>query len=63
MHDVRSRYADAVHLYVEASRSMVRVAEDRNDAHLLTAQQMSEQAAGILLEVGDRLWPGEIKPN
>jgi len=63
MEQVRSRYADAVRLYVDASQSMVVVAEDRNDAHLLTAQQMSEQASGILLEVGERLWPGEIKPN
>ena len=42
---------------------MIKVAQDRNDAHLLKAQQMSEQASGILLEVGERLWPGEIKPN
>ena len=63
MQQVRSRYADAVNLFAEASQTMVKVAQDRNDTHLLTAQQMSEQAAGMLLEVGDRLWPGEIKPN
>lgn len=63
MQAVRGRYAEAVRLFAEASRTMVKVAEDSSDAHLLTAQQMSEQAAGILLEVGDRLWPGEIKPN
>ncbi len=63
MQEVRGRYADAVRLFAEASQTMVKVAEDRSDTHLLTAQQMSEQAAGILLEVGDRLWPGEIKPN
>jgi hypothetical protein len=63
MQDVRSRYADAVHLFAEASQTMVKVADDRDDAHLVSAQQMSEQAAGMLLEVGDRLWPGEIKPN
>jgi hypothetical protein len=63
MAGVRSRYAEAVRLYAEASRAMVKVAEDHDDSHLLTAQQMSEQAAGMLLEVGDQLWPGEIKPN
>jgi hypothetical protein len=24
---------------------------------------MSEDASGILLEVGEQLWPGEHKPN
>jgi len=63
MQDVRGRYAEAVRLLGDASVTMVRVAEDGSDTHLLTAQEMSEQAAGMLLEVGDRLWPGEIKPN
>jgi hypothetical protein len=63
MQAVRSRYAEAVRLFSEASQTMVRVTEDGNEVHLLTAQQMSEQAAGMLLEVGDQLWPGEIKPN
>ena len=27
------------------------------------SQEMSERASGILLEVGEQLWPGEIKPN
>ena len=63
MQAVHSQYADAVRLFTDASETMAKVAEDGNDTHLLTAQQMSAQAAGILLEVGDRLWPGEIKPN
>lgn len=63
MQEVHSQYADAVRLFTDASETMVKVAEDGNDTHLLTAQQMSAQAAGMLLEVGDRLWPGEIKPN
>jgi hypothetical protein len=63
MQETRSRYASALQLYTEASLEMVKVAQDGNDAHLLKAQEMSEQASGILLEVGEQLWPGEIKPN
>lgn len=63
MHDTRSRYAGALQLYRQASQEMIKVAQDGNDAHLLKAQEMSEQASGILLEVGEQLWPGEIKPN
>lgn len=63
MQDTRSRYVGALQLYRQASQEMIKVAQDGNDAHLLKAQEMSEQASGILLEVGDQLWPGEIKPN
>jgi hypothetical protein len=63
MHEVRSRYAVALQLYDRASQEMVKVALDGKDAHLLQAHEMSEQASGILLEVGEQLWPGEIKPN
>jgi hypothetical protein len=63
MQAMRSRYASALQLYSKASVEMVKVAQDGNDAHLLRAQEMSEQASGILLEVGEQLWPGEIKPN
>jgi hypothetical protein len=63
MQDLRSRYALALQSYREASLEMVKVAQDGKDAHLLKAQEMSEQASGILLQVGEQLWPGEIKPN
>ena len=63
MQDTRSRYVGALQLYRQASQEMIKVAQDGNDAHLLKAQEMSEQASGILLEVGEQLWPGEIKPN
>ena len=63
MQDIRRRYVGALQLYQQASREMIKVAQDGNDAHLLKAQEMSEQASGILLEVGEQLWPGEIKPN
>lgn len=63
MQDTRNRYASALQLYGDASLEMVKVAHDGKDAHLLKAQEMSEQASGILLEVGEQLWPGEIKPN
>ncbi|MEQ1806839.1 MAG: hypothetical protein ABL900_15790 [Burkholderiaceae bacterium] len=63
MQGTRSRYASALQLYSKASLEMVKVTQDGNDAHLLKAQEMSEQASGILLEVSEQLWPGEIKPN
>lgn len=63
MQDLRARYAGALQLYSNASQEMVKIAQDGSEAHLLQAQEMSERAAGILLEVGDQLWPGEIKPN
>jgi vacuolar-type H+-ATPase subunit E/Vma4 len=63
MQETRNRYAAALELYGNASLEMVKVAHDGKDAHLLKAQEMSEQASGILLEVGEQLWPGEIKPN
>lgn len=63
MQETRRRYANALRLYAAASQEMVKVAQDGKDAHLLKAHEMSEQASGILLEVGEQLWPGEIKPN
>jgi len=63
MQELRNRYALALQLYGSASQEMVKVAHNGKDVHLLKAQEMSEQASGILLEVGEQLWPGEIKPN
>lgn len=63
MQDARGRYAGALRAYREAALEMVEVARDGKDAHLLEAQEMSERASGILLQVGEQLWPGEIKPN
>jgi hypothetical protein len=63
MQDLRRRYAGALQSYREASLEMIQVAQDGKDSHLLKAQEMSEQASGVLLQVGDQLWPGEIKPN
>ena len=63
MQALRQRYGAALQLYGRASQEMIKVAQDGNDAHLLQAQEMSERASGILLEVGEQLWPGEIKPN
>jgi hypothetical protein len=63
MREVRDRYAEALQWYRDASQEMVKVAQDGSETHLLKAQEMSERASGVLLEVGDQLWPGEIKPN
>jgi hypothetical protein len=63
MQDLRIRYAEALRGYREASLEMVKVSQDGKDAHLLKAQEISERASGVLLQVGEQLWPGEIKPN
>jgi len=63
MQPTRSRYMAALALYRQASQEMIKVAQDGSDAHLLRAQEMSEQGSDILLEVGEQLWPGEIRPN
>jgi hypothetical protein len=63
MKETRDRYLGALQLYANASQEMVKIAQDGSEAHLLKAQEMSEKASGVLLEVGDDLWPGEIKPN
>jgi hypothetical protein len=63
MQELRGRYASALLMYRDASQEMVKVTHDGKDAHLLKAQEMSEQASGVLLQVGEQLWPGEIKPN
>lgn len=61
--DSREQYLQALRLYADASQEMVKVAQDGKDAHLIKAQEMSEQASGLLLQVSEKLWPGEHKPN
>ena len=58
-----SEYLEAIKLYRDASVTMIKVAADGRDSHLLEAQAMSEKASGLTLKVGDTLWPGEYKPN
>lgn len=63
MQALRDRYGTALKLYADSAGEMIRIADDNREEHLLKAQEMSEEAAGALLEVSDELWPGEIKPN
>src|SRR5262245_37910178 len=58
MQQMRDRYLGALQSYGSASQEMVKIAQDGSEAHLLKAQEMSEKAAGVLLDVGDELWPG-----
>jgi hypothetical protein len=60
---LHGEYSEAIKLYRDASMTMVKVATDGRDAHLVEAQAMSEKASGLALEVGETLWPGEFKPN
>src|SRR5258708_5087548 len=60
---LHGEYSEAIKLYRDASRTMIKVAADGRDAHLVEAQAMSEKASGLTLKVGDTLWPGEFKPN
>jgi hypothetical protein len=63
MRELHGKYLEAIKLYRDASATMVKVAADGHDAHLVEAQVMSEKASGLTLEVGETLWPGEFKPN
>ena len=63
MRVLHGEYLEAIKLYRDASVTMIKVAVDGRDAHLLEAQAMSEKASGLTLKVGDTLWPGEYKPN
>lgn len=56
-------YLQAIRLYVDASREMLRITEDADEGHLRSAQGKTQQASELLLKVGDVLWPGEYKPN
>ncbi len=60
---LHGEYLEAIKLYRDASVTMIRVAVDGRDAHLIEAQAMSEKASGLTLKVGETLWPGEFKPN
>jgi hypothetical protein len=63
MRELHGEYIEAVKLYREASVTMIKVAADGRDGHLIEAQAMSERASGLTLKVGEMLWPGEYKPN
>ncbi len=56
-------YVEAIKLYRDASVTMIKVAADGRDEHLIEAQERSEKASGMTLKVGETLWPGEFKPN
>lgn len=63
MQGLHREYVDAIRLYRDSSVTMIRVAADGRDGHLIEAQDMSTKAAGLTLKVGETLWPGEYKPN
>ena len=61
--DAHATYLEAIQLYNEAAREMIKGATDRSDQHLITAHERSELASHKLLQLSDVLWPGEYKPN
>ena len=63
LRDLHGEYREAIKLYRDASAIMVKVAADGRDVHLVAAQLLSEKASGLMLKVGETLWPGEFKPN
>ncbi len=63
MQGLHQEYVDAIHLYRDSSVTMIKVAADGRDVHLIQAQEMSAKAADLTLKVGEMLWPGEYKPN
>ena len=63
MTELHRTYTKAVQLYQQAAEEMIKVAEDGDEQHLLTAHSDTNTAATLLLKVGGELWPGEFKPN
>ncbi|MBC8008159.1 MAG: hypothetical protein H7X76_08960 [Prolixibacteraceae bacterium] len=63
MQALHQEYMDAILLYRDSSVTMILVAADGRDEHLIQAQKKSTKAAGLTLKVGEMLWPGEYKPN
>lgn len=61
--ELHAQYLEAIRLYRDSSRSMVKAVSDRREQDLLVAQEMSAKAATLILKVGEELWPGEYKPN
>jgi hypothetical protein len=56
-------YVESVSLYQKASEEVLKTIADGQDQHLIAGQAMGERAAENLLTIGDKLWPGEYKPN
>jgi hypothetical protein len=63
LQESHGEYREAIRLYRDSSVTMILVAADGRDEHLIQAQEMSAKAAGLTLKVGEMLWPGEYKPN
>jgi hypothetical protein len=56
-------YLQAVMLYQQSATEMARLADDRQEQHLLEAFPKSQEAARKLRSVGALLWPGEYVPS
>ena len=63
MRELHKDYTGAIELYRNSSVTMIKVADEGRDQHLIEAHEMSDKAAGLTLKVGEALWPGEYKPN
>jgi hypothetical protein len=63
MQAIRKDYAEALRLYRVAVDEIQKTAADGKEDHLLVSHELSQRAAGILLDVGEKVWPGEYKPN
>jgi hypothetical protein len=63
MQAIRRDYAEALRLYRAAADEIRKTATDGKDSHLLASHEMSGRADSILLDVGEKVWPGEYKPN
>jgi hypothetical protein len=56
-------YLRAVVLYQQSATEMARLADDRQEQHLVDAFPMSQEAGRKLRSVGALLWPGEYVPS
>lgn len=56
-------YLSALQLFQRSALEMLKVFDDGNDQHLVTAFPLSLEGSNKIREVGVQLWPDEFPPN
>ena len=56
-------YLSALQLFQQSTLEMLKVFDDGNDQHLVSAYPLSLEGSDKIREVGVKLWPDEFPPN
>jgi hypothetical protein len=56
-------YLEAVRLFKQSTLEMLKMFDDSNDEHLVTAFPLSHEGSNKIREVGARFWQDEFPPN